>query len=157
VAVFTAEFRLKVDGKGRVSVPAPYRATLAQAGLSSIALGPVYDAAALEGYPGDRLEQIAEKLDDETLYSEEEREELLLLFSELRELSIDGDGRILLPEELRQHAEIADKAVYAGRGKTFRIWNPEQFDAYRSKMRPRLEKSGRSLILRTGGGGKGQA
>jgi MraZ protein len=51
------------------------------------------------------------------------------------QLSIDGDGRIILPENLMKTAKIKDSAVFVGKGATFEIWEPKSFEEYMKKAK----------------------
>src|SRR5690606_31394902 len=59
VALFLSRFDNKVDRKGRVSVPAPFRAQLSQQAFHGIIAYPSPVAPAIEGCGRDRIEQIA--------------------------------------------------------------------------------------------------
>ena len=43
----------------------------------------------------------------------------------IMQISMDQDGRIILPENLISIADLNDKAIFVGKGKTFEIWQPE--------------------------------
>lgn len=148
VAIFTSEFSFKVDRKGRVSVPADYRAALATQSFQGIVVIPAFGEQALDGYAHDRLERMAQALDHPEIYSEEEMEEAQFLFSEARRLPFDGEGRILLPEECMAHAGLTESVTYAGMGNHFRLWNPEAFAAHKAKIRQQAAAKGRPLRLR---------
>ena len=51
------------------------------------------------------------------------------------QLSLDGDGRINLPENLIKKAGLNDKAIFIGKGPTFEIWQPSKFAKYAEKAR----------------------
>ena len=83
---FFGTFVNKLDGKGRVSVPAPFRAVIQGRGLTSVAVHPSLFEACLEGAGFDRFEnleqQIAEKKQqlkeiESRLPSESEMERLI--------------------------------------------------------------------------------
>ncbi len=149
MAVFTAEYPFKVDRKGRISVPADYRTVLSQETYPGIVLIPVRGQLALDGFGNGRLEELAEALDDPEIYDDdEELEQAKQLFAEARRLPFDGDGRIVLPEEVRRHAAIDDKAIYVGGGSTFRLWNPDSYEAYKAKLVEQATGKGPSIRLR---------
>lgn len=121
----------RVDKKGRVSVPAAFRAVLAEAGLSSFwafrsfAMGdgePVIEACG-----PDRMEAFADEL--EKLEAEDPGSERYQyvegVLADMRELSIDADGRINLPSELAIHAGLGEEAAFVGRGKFFYVREPK--------------------------------
>lgn len=148
MALFTSEYSFKVDRKGRVSVPADYRAALATQAFQGIVVIPAYGELALDGYANERLEAMARALDDPELYSDEEMEEAQQLFSEARRLPFDGEGRILLPEECVAHAGLSEQVVYAGLGNHFRLWNPEAYAERKARIREQAAAKGRPLRLR---------
>ncbi len=148
MALFTSEYPFKVDRKGRVSVPAEYRATLSQQRFAGIVLVPVWEEPAFDGFGHDRLEELAASLDDPEVYDEEELEEVQQLFSEARRLPFDGDGRIVLPEDVRAHADITDQVYYVGRGTTFRLWNPAAYNEHKAKIRSSAKSKGKTVRLR---------
>ncbi len=65
-----------------------------------------------------------------------------------RELPFDGEGRIILPEELARHAGITEQAVFVGRGARFQIWAPENHEPRQAeeieRLRQRLIRDGAS-------------
>jgi MraZ protein len=48
----------------------------------------------------------------------------------MRQVAVDGDGRMILPEDLMAFAGITDSAVFVGLGRTFQIWEASALDAY---------------------------
>jgi len=150
VALFTSEYSFKVDRKGRVSVPADYRAVLARHDQSfqGIVVIPALGEQALDGYANDRLEALARALDDPGTYDEDEREEAELLFAQARRLPFDGEGRVLLPEECVKHAGIGEQVTYVGMGPTFRIWNPDAYAQHKARITERALSKTRRLRLR---------
>ena len=154
---FVSTFTNKIDAKGRVSVPAPFRAVLerdgyASAGSTGIYCYPSLDAPALD-CGGERL---AQKIDGLLAclpdYSIERDELSVALYGDVQVLSIDGDGRIVVPEGLRAHAGLGDaggQVTFVGLGDKFQIWEPGAFDERRKAAREKVQEH-RKLL---GGGG----
>src|SRR3546814_20039531 len=59
----------------------------------------------------------------------------ITIFSESQQLPFDSTGRIQLPEALRAHAGIADKAAFVGMGTLFQIWEPGRLAAHKAAAR----------------------
>lgn len=136
---FVSTFVNKIDAKGRVSVPASFRAVLERDGYAGgIYCYPSLDAAALDA-GGERL---AKKIDgllaDLPDYSDERDELSVALYGDVQILSIDGDGRIVLPEGLRAHAGIASHVAFVGLGEKFQMWEPTQFEERRNRARAKV-------------------
>lgn len=136
---FVSTYTNKIDTKGRVSVPSAFRDVLAKHGYKGgIYCYPAINAPALDA-GGEKLagkiDRLLEGLAD---YSDERDELSLALYGDVHELSIDGDGRIVLPEELRQHTGIATHVTFVGLGDKFQIWQPERFQERRARARDKV-------------------
>jgi MraZ protein len=152
---FVSTFTNKIDPKGRVSIPAPFRAVLERDGYSQSAgaggpsagatggLGiycyPSLDARALDG-GGERLAQKIDGLLRGLADYSDERDELsVALYGDVQILNIDGDGRIVLPEGLRTHAGLGQTVTFVGLGDKFQMWEPAAFDARRKSAREKVQ------------------
>lgn len=127
MGLFVSTFRNKVDAKGRVSVPASFRAALAQEGFDGVYLYPALDAEALDGGGQRLMDEIGGLLDQLPPYSDERDHLSTALFGASEILKIDGDGRMMLPEAMKSHAGITSEVVFVGLGHKFQLWQPERF------------------------------
>ncbi len=144
---FVSTFSNRIDAKGRVSIPAPFRAVLERdrygAGASlGIYCYPSLDAPALDA-GGERL---AQKIDGLLAglpdYSDERDELSVALYGDVQILSIDPDGRIVLPEKLRAYLGLGGAAAeiaFVGLGEKFQMWEPKRFDERRAKARAKVQ------------------
>jgi MraZ protein len=128
VALFMSTHVNKVDRKGRVSVPATFRATLSGQPFAGVVVFPSFEQEALEGAGMDRMEAIAAGLDRLGQPKEQQRLANLIL-ARSQPMPFDPEGRITLPERCLAHAHIADTAIFVGLGSTFQIWEPDRFAA----------------------------
>lgn len=142
MALFVSTFINKVDRKGRVSVPASFRAALASQMPQGIVVYPSFTAAAIEGCGNDHLEKLADSTTAAfDLFSPEQEEINSLIFGSSYQLTWDPEGRVVLPEDILAHANITDLAAFFGKGHTFQIWEPEALKTYKEELRVRaLEK-----------------
>lgn len=143
--LFMSKYTNKVDRKGRVSVPAQFRATLPSEFQKSIVVYQAVNHNAIECCDLLHIEKINESLDGFAPYSDEHDEFSLALMSGLVELTFDGNGRIILPQELLEYAGITEYATFAGKGKTFQIWEPEAFKKELEKARLKVKEK-RSML-----------
>lgn len=148
MALFTTEYAYKVDRKGRVSVPADFRQALATQAFQGIVVFPTDGQKALDGYGHDRVEQLAEALDNPDLYGEQDLAMAEILFAEAHRLPFDAEGRVVLPEACLKHAGIEEQVIFAGHGKYFRIWHPAAYESYKASQRAKLAATGKSLRLK---------
>jgi len=146
VAVFLSTFENRVDRKGRVSVPASFRNVLSQQKSTGIILYPSFKHSCLEGSGDDRIQEIVNSIDALDVFSDE-AENLQTILADARQLVVDADGRIILPFEFIDHIGISETATFVGLGKSFQIWNPENFSVHRDKNRSRAREQGATLRI----------
>jgi len=144
VALFLSTFTNKVDRKGRVSVPATFRAALAGQSFNGIVAYRSFRLDALEGCDYARIAEMSARLDTLEQFSEE-HDNLASIFAEAQQLPFDGEGRIVLPEELVGHAGIGELATFVGQGSTFQIWEPEKYKSHQAEVRDRARRQGTTL------------
>jgi MraZ protein len=145
VELFLSTFVNRVDRKGRVSVPATFRSTLAtHRHPNQVVLIPSFKFEALDGTGSDHLTEMMEGLNTLDQYSDR-RDDLALVFAESRALQIDGEGRIVIPEELKDHASIGEEVAFVGLGTMFQMWEPGRFNRHRAEARERSRRGGATL------------
>lgn len=134
MAVFLSSFVNKVDKKGRVSVPAPFRAVLG-ANAPGIVVFKSLQHDALDGCSVAHLETLSQSL--ETLDLPPETLELIetTIFGGSVQVPFDSTGRVRLPEHLTESVGISEEIAFVGRRKTFQLWNPEKLTAHESESR----------------------
>lgn len=126
---FVSQFTLRLDAKGRVSIPAPYRAVLARDGFEGLYCYRTLDRPALDAGGNALLADIETLVGMFPPYSEEREQFSAALYGTSEVLKIDGEGRVVLTDVLKSHAAIADAATFVGLGHKFQIWEPERFRA----------------------------
>jgi MraZ protein len=144
VELFLSTFVNKVDRKGRVSVPATFRAAVADQSFPGIVVFPSFRYRALDASGIKRMEEMSERLNTLDEFSEE-HENLAMLFAAAQALPFDTEGRIVLPEGLAEHAQIVDSAAFVGLGKSFQIWEPTRFAEHQAALRERARQQGTRL------------
>ncbi|MEM8986840.1 MAG: division/cell wall cluster transcriptional repressor MraZ [Pseudomonadota bacterium] len=138
---FVGTFTNKIDAKGRVSVPAGFRAAAAgPGGFNGVSLYPAFTDAALEGGGRDLLDDVEAALDRLKLYGEEREAFEIAVLGEARELNFDADGRVTLPAEFLDHATLNGQATFVGRGRRFQIWAPEVYADKRAAARDKARE-----------------
>jgi MraZ protein len=136
MALFLSTFENKVDKKGRVSVPAPFRNAVAHSHFQGIAVYRHLSLPCLEGGDISFLEQISDQLyDDSSLLDTEQLPMATAILAEANQLSFDSEGRIMLPPAAKEFTGIDDQASFVGLGRKFQIWAPAQFAMHRDEQR----------------------
>ena len=126
---FVSHYLLRLDTKGRVSVPAPFRAVLARDGFAGLYCYPALDRPALDAGGNALLAEIEALVAGFSPYSNQREQFSLALYGTSETLNFDGEGRVVLTDTLKTHAGITDTVIFAGLGHKFRIWEPSHFRA----------------------------
>ena len=142
---FISTYTNRLDAKGRVSIPASFRAVLAVDGLDGIYCCPTLDLKAVDAGGNQFRETITQILKTFEPLSEDHELLSTMLIGESEILKLDGDGRVVLSEAIRAHTGITDKVTFVGQGFKFRIWEPERFIAYREEAKNRLRDVNRPV------------
>ena len=150
MALFVGRHRNKVDKKGRVSVPKPFRAAFERQSFAGVYLYPLFKFAALEACSEEFMHRLADSVDDLPMFSDEQ-DDLSVVLENAAALPFDPEGRIVLPQELREMAGIGDEAEFVGRGQRFQVWNPETYAEVRAPTFERARVRGATLALRPRG------
>ena len=127
---FVATYLMNLDAKGRVSIPAPFRAVLAREGGDPLYCQPSPGRPALDAGGKALIQEIEALIERYPPYSEEREEIAAALYGRSETLNIDGEGRIILTETLKAHAHIKDAVAFVGLGHKFQIWEPKRFRAH---------------------------
>lgn len=142
---FLGTHRNRLDRKGRVSVPAEFRAVLERLGAEQVVLLPSHRAPCLEAWPEPEFERLAAGLDRYEAFSDERDDLSASLFADACPIRPDAEGRVVLPEELAAHAGLTEWVAFVGFGATFQLWEPEA--AKRRITEGRARASARGLTL----------
>jgi len=125
---------VNLDIKGRMAVPAKYRAHLTVAQREEELIVTIdTEQKCLLLYPILEWEEIEKKIAALPSFHAATRRIQRLLIGHATELALDGHGRILLPQLLRDYAEIEKKAILLGQGNKFEIWSDILWESSRDQ------------------------
>jgi len=142
---FVSTFTNKLDAKGRVSIPAPFRSVLAVDGFEGIYCCPTLDRQAVDAGGNHFRDIIRGSIANFEPFSEDHEYLSTTLIGESEILKYDQEGRVVLTDTIKEHAGIADRVTFVGQGYKFQIWEPERFAAYREEAKNRLRGLRRTL------------
>jgi MraZ protein len=137
---FVSSFTNKIDSKGRVSVPAGFRATLARDGFDGVYVYPALGLSALDAGGSRLVEEINGLLDRMPRYSDEHDLLSTQLYGDSEILKLDAEGRIVLSDRLKDWAQIEDRVAFVGLGHKFQLWEPERFAARQEEARSKVRE-----------------
>lgn len=136
----------RIDAKGRVSIPAAFRAALKDAeGAPALILRPSHKHDCIEGWPRPVFEAMATPAESIDPFDEDQEDRLVSLYGDATEPTIDKEGRMALPPELAQYAGITDAVAFIGAGRWFQIWEPAAAEKRRAEARERTRAKGLSV------------
>jgi MraZ protein len=124
---FVSHYVSRLDAKGRVSVPAQFRAVLARDGFDGLYCYPALDRPALDAGGNALLAEIEALIAGFLPYSDQREQFALALYGTSETLKIDREGRVVLTDALKAHAGISDAVTFVGLGHRIRIWEPGRF------------------------------
>jgi MraZ protein len=145
---FLGTHQNRLDAKGRVSIPASFRARLrngSEEGAATVILSPSHKFACIEAWPELEFEGLMDPLSRLNRFSDDHDDFITALYADATRVEADKEGRIVLSESLVQHANLTDAVSFMGRGRTFQIWDPAA--AERRKREARNATSTRGLTL----------
>lgn len=140
MALFLSTYMNKIDKKGRVSVPAPFRSALSNQLHHGIVLFRSAQHSCIEGFDWAKMDEIGTRMDNLALFSDEQDDLATTIFGESVQLFFDSEGRVTLPADLMEAAGISDKATFVGLGRKFQIWNPDMFASRKEKARNAVQE-----------------
>ena len=123
--MFTGEYRHTVDDKGRIAVPAKFRAQLGAGAVVSRWLDTCLAIHTTDGWDG-----LAAKVAALPITDQNARRFQRLIFAGAAEVELDRQGRILLPAYLRDVIGLGNDAVVVGSRDHAEIWVPAAWATY---------------------------
>lgn len=125
---------ISLDEKGRFAIPKRYRESIADASENQMIATIDLHSACLLIYTQNEWETIERKLMALPNMDPQARLVQRMLLGYASEMEMDGQGRILLPTLLREHAKLGKQAILLGQGNKFELWSQEAWDQDRPDM-----------------------
>ncbi|MDP2423882.1 MAG: hypothetical protein U1C46_07390 [Bacteroidales bacterium] len=125
--IFKDSQECKVDSKGRLLLPSIYRKGMGDAVSAGFILKKSIFTKSLELYAKERWDKELLKLQRLNRYNEKHQRVLRTILYGIRTVEIDSVGRILLPKDLLNFAEIEDDVMLSPAVAYLEIWNKKLF------------------------------
>lgn len=126
--MFIGEYSHTLDEKGRVSVPAKFRLRFKEGVVVTRGLD-----RCLFVYPRSEWEIMAEKLSRLPITRPDSRAFARLMLAGAWDAELDSQGRVIVPDYLRQYASLQKHVVVAGLYNRVEIWDEDAWQTYKSK------------------------
>jgi len=146
---FLGTHQNRLDAKGRVSIPAPFRNALRAMQTPapespSLVLRPSHAHDCVEVWPTSVFHALEASLGRFDLLSAPHDDMAMALYGDAFPVEADKEGRIVLPDDLKAHAKLTDTVTFIGLGRTFQIWHPEAARQRRAQAREWARVNGMS-------------
>jgi MraZ protein len=139
--MFIGEYQHTIDEKGRLAIPVKFRKQLAKGAVVTRGLD-----NCLFVYEVSEWKKLAEKLAALPFSQADKRAVQRLLLAGAMDVDVDGQGRVVLPEYLRQYAKLGKETVIAGLYNRLEIWDKAVWEKYKSET----EKNSNEIAERLG-------
>jgi MraZ protein len=127
--MFLGEYAHTIDDKGRLTLPAKYRAELAAGVVVTRGID-----KCLSVYPLTEWQRVSERVNNLPITDVQAREFRRLLFAGANDAELDKQGRVLLPQYLREYAGLDGNVIVAGLNTHLEIWAPDAWNAIRANF-----------------------
>ncbi|HJP37420.1 MAG: division/cell wall cluster transcriptional repressor MraZ [Gammaproteobacteria bacterium] len=116
---------INIDAKGRLAIPVRHRDLISAQDSSALVLTLNPWDRCLWLYPASEWEVIEAKLKGLSDFDRESRRTKQIIRGYAADCALDGQGRVLLPTELRDFALLDKRVAFLGQGNKFEIWNED--------------------------------
>ena len=128
-----------MDNKGRVSIPVRFREVLQERQDRQLILTN-WDGYIL-GFPHSEWVKVEAKLGEMALFRKDYRNFQRFLISGVEECPLDRQGRILIPQNLRDYAKLDREVAIVGLVRNFEIWDRERYESHRKELEESIDES----------------
>ena len=127
--MFRGSNEINMDAKGRMAVPSRYRDALQDQSDGQLVATIDIEDRCLFLYPLPAWQEIETQIARLPTFNPDTRRLQRLLIGHARELELDGNGRVLIPPELRAYAGLEKQVVLVGQGHRFELWSTDHWNA----------------------------
>lgn len=137
--MFIGEYYHSLDKKGRLIIPSKFREILSEKYEDKFVITRGLDNC-LFLYPPDEWREIERKIKNLPMSNKNVRAYKRYLTSGAVECVLDKQGRVMIPQNLRQYAHIEKDVVLIGVSEKIEIWGKENWQAYNKKTEESIEE-----------------
>jgi MraZ protein len=139
--MFIGEYQHSIDAKGRMAIPAKFRAILKKGAIVTRGLD-----NCLFLYTRPEWQVLVKKISQLPLSQQKSRAFSRLMLAGAMDVDIDGQGRILIPEYLRQFAGLSKTTVVAGLYNRLEIWDKGAWEKYKESTEKESAQIAEELV-----------
>lgn len=139
--LLVSTYHNKIDKKGRVSVPASFREILVKQGYNVLVMYPSVKHRCIECCNLDRFYEINKIIENLDPFSEERDAFETVILGESVQVPVDAEGRVIIPKNLCEYANIESAAAFIGKGYVAEIWNLEMLEKHKAHSKQIAQQS----------------
>ncbi len=137
---FLGTYRHSLDSKGRLSIPSKFRKATGEVFVLTLGLD-----GCLFFYPRDEWQRVQRRLGALSFTSRKTRFFTREIAAHASEVVVDGHGRIVVPQDLRELAGLDKEVLVIGAIERIEIWSPERYTTYREEFGMTYEEVAETL------------
>jgi MraZ protein len=142
--MFKGKYEHKIDSKGRLSLPKPFKQII-QHNYDSRMVITNFDIC-LVAYPLIEWQLLKEKVKMLPDFQDKVLNFMRFFYAGATECQLDKQGRILIPSELRQYAELKKDVVVVGVSNRIEIWDKERWENFIVESKAMIDKFAHEII-----------
>jgi MraZ protein len=147
--VFFGETAINLDAKGRLAIPMRYRDAIKErSGGRMVLTYSAFDSGALYLYPEQEWERVRDEVTKLSTFNPGHRSLQRKLVGSASAVEPDGNGRIQIPQTLRQVAGLEKKVALLGMGNRFEIWDEDTLNQKREEEERSLDEAASEEMTR---------
>ncbi|MFO7817336.1 MAG: division/cell wall cluster transcriptional repressor MraZ [Thermodesulfobacteriota bacterium] len=136
--MFRGHSHRSLDSKCRIMLPPEFREEIHAGDVCGRLMLTNFDDCVV-GYPIPHWEKIEERFSKLNMANKKFRDFHRFFISGAMEVTLDKQGRILIPPYLREYGGLSKDVVLAGVGRKFEVWDQDRFESQRSRMEQEFE------------------
>ena len=126
--MFLGEYEHSVDSKGRMAIPAKFRAQMDRGAVVSKGMGTCLSVYTVEHWE-QRSNELVAGMSSDDLRDFERR-----IYPSASEIELDAQGRMVIPAKLRAYANLKNEVTVAGVRDHYEIWDRATWQAYQERL-----------------------
>ena len=126
-------------------MPASFRSYLNSMGYNGVVCYPSFNNTSIEACPQNRIEKLSDSIDTLNPFEEKRDYFATAVLSESSNLVFDTEGRVQFSKKILNFAKIKTDILFVGLGKTFQVWDPKNFNKFKSFARKKALQSRSTL------------
>ena len=147
--MFFGETAINLDAKGRLAIPMRYRDSIQERSGGALVLTySAFDSGALYLYPEQEWERVRDEVTGLSTFNPGHRSLQRKLVGSASAVEPDGNGRIQIPQTLRQVAGLEKRVVLLGMGDRFEIWNETILNQKRVEEERSIDEAASEEMIR---------